>query len=137
MILVINQDMQATFNYAGVVPDDGGPSPAEPDLSIPSVASFAALEDGGLFNFKASKVPIRIQRINLDLADATTWSLRLRTKDAAGDPIDLVLHDETTASGNVLVLHNSNEIVFYHEDLVLVTAGATGAMRAQIAASGW
>jgi len=144
--LTINQSILAGNQFSGdVVPTDAvGPSdPIKSRSGAPSSWSYNDLIDGGLFDFfvpgspglPVQRYPLSIERIVLNLGDASTWRLDVLTDDGNGNLLTLKLLDEVLASGNTYVSFGRLGKIMPGEKIILTTIGATSAMHAQIVTS--
>lgn len=81
---------------------------------------------GGLFDFGLDN-PAEIHHIELKLGGQTSWSLSKRDKDG----VDVILWAGTTETAFVTLAEDRMPIL-EDQKLVLVTTGATAAMKARI-----
>lgn len=135
--LVINQNMLAGNNFGGVAPEDAS-GPAEP-IDTPPARTFNDLVNGGLYEFltDTEKYALQVERLVLDMGDAVSWVLAVRTTNGDGVTVDVTLVDSTGAGGNTYESFDTIGKIMPGEELVLTSSGATTAMRAQISASKW
>jgi hypothetical protein len=113
----------------------------DPSLGKTGMASWSDLSTGGRITLPRGGYH-NVRRIAADFADAVTWSIALRHRNADGTWVDYPLFtdaDFEDAGGQLLVSGDSVVIVASElgEELVVETTGATEAMRVDVLFSRW
>jgi hypothetical protein len=89
--------------------------------------TYASDANAGLFTFD-EKVRSRLRRVVLNIADATTWSLSIRSRS-----VSVELYNETSNPGSTVYVSGEElAMIDRGDELILVSDGATQAMSAEV-----